>query len=202
MSDDLKLVEQFQKETGIKLKRVPLDDIERGVTGFAADDNGRVRGLAIWYKRLRRLPTQLSKFQRLEKLVLVDTKISDISSLKELKGLTDLNLLENQISDISSLKELKGLTDLNLMYNKISDISSLKELKNLKILDLRLNKITHMPAEFLDLGLAIKLVWGGGEGIILGNNPLESPPTEIIGQGNDAIRQYFKSLSGEKQALK
>jgi len=224
MSDDLKLVEQFEKETGITLKRIPLEKIWAATTGFAVDDNGRVRGLAIGDKKLLRLPELLSKFQRLEKLFLVGKEISDISSLKELKGLTHLELWQNQISDISNLKELKGLTFLNLhsnqisdisslnelkeltvlnlAYNQISEISSLKELKNLKQLYLQENKITHMPAEFLDLGLEIK--WdddGENEGIYLEGNPLESPPVEIIEQGNEAIRQYFKSLAGEKQAL-
>jgi hypothetical protein len=74
-------------------------------------------------------------------------------------------------------------------------------LKNLKQLYLIDNKITHMPAEFLDLGLEIKWEWEKGEGIFLEDNPLESPPVEIIKKGNEAIRQYFKSLEGEKQAL-
>jgi Leucine-rich repeat (LRR) protein len=104
-SDDLKLIEQLEKETGIKFERVSLKEIWiYDVTGFAADDNGRVRGLAIRSKKLLRLPALLSKFQRLEKLFLVGNEISDISSLKELKGLTHLNLYNNQISDISSLK--------------------------------------------------------------------------------------------------
>jgi hypothetical protein len=38
-------------------------------------------------------------------------------------------------------------------------------------------------------------------GIILQQVPLESPPAEIVKKGNEAIRQYFKSLSGDEQAL-
>jgi internalin A len=225
-SDDLKLIQQLQLRMLLKLQRVPLERI--GVDFkicFAADDNGRVQGLSIREKKLRRLPALLSKFQGLEKLALRGNQISDISSLKELKELTHLDLRYNQISDISSLKELKGLTVLNLQgnqirdisnlkelkeltvlsldSNQISDISSLKELKNLKKLYLQANKISHMPAEFLHLGLAIK--WRqervGEEGIFLYANPLESPPMEITRQGDEAVRQYFKSLEGEKQAL-
>lgn len=181
MSDDLKLIEQLEKEMGIKLERISLERIEtHGNTGFAADNKGRVRGLSIFGKRLQGLPTLLSKFQRLEKLVLYN----------------------NRINDISSLKELKRLTVLDLQTNEIRDISSLKELKNLKHLKLESNKITHMPAEFLNLGLAIKLKWDmEKKGIYLEGNPLESPPTEIVRKGTEAIRQYFKSLEGEKQAL-
>lgn len=63
------------------------------------------------------------------------------------------------------------------------------------------NKISQLPAEILDLGLEIKWKFELGDGIFLEGNPLESPPVEIIKQGNEAIRQYFKSLEGEKQAL-
>ena len=41
-----------------------------------------------------------------------------------------------------------------------------------------------MPAEFLDLGLEIKWDNYGGEGIYLADNPLESPPVEIIKKGS------------------
>ncbi len=156
MSDDLRLVKQLQKETGIELPQIPMEKIvEFGVIGFAADNNGRVRGLAIWAKKLLRPPALLSKFQRLEKLTLWGTKISDISILKELK--------------------------------------------NLKNLYLEYNKITHMPAEFLDLGLEIKWKFKTPyEGIFLSGNPLKSPPVKIIKKGNEAIRHYFQSLAGEE----
>ncbi len=202
MTNDLDLVKQLEKEIGKKLKQVPLKEIgKKAITAFAKDDNGHAKGLSILSVKLPRLPAVLSKFQRLETLVLYETQISDISSLKELKGLTELYLHLNKISDISNLKELKGLTKLFLWENQISDISSLKELKNLKTLALWYNKITHLPAEFLDLGMEIKWEYGSEFGIFLQGNPLETPPVEIIKQGNEAIRQYFKSLEGEKQAL-
>ena len=240
-------LKQLEKEIGIKLKQVPLERIgEEPLIVFAKDDNGHVKGLSICSVKFPRVPVVLSKFQRLEKLILFKIQISDISSLKELKGLTFLKLGDNQISDISSLrelkgltklilfgnlisdisglKELKGLTELDLSSNRISDISSLKELKeltklylsknqisdisslkglkNLKRLLLIENKISQLHAEFLDLGMEIKwkyeLPW---KGIFLEGNPLESPPVEIIKKGKRAIRQYFKSLEGEKQAL-
>ena len=53
--------------------------------------------LAIWAKKLLRLPALLSKFQRLEKLSLGVNRISDISSLKDLKRLTHLELQSNQL---------------------------------------------------------------------------------------------------------
>jgi hypothetical protein len=201
MTNDLDLVKQLEKEIGIKLKQVPLEMIgKKPLTAFAKDDNGNVKGLSIFKVKLTGVPAVLTKFQKLEKLFLYDTQIKDISSLKELKGLKELYLHVNQISDISCLKELKGLTFLNLYKNQISDISSLKELRNLKRLVLTDNKISHLPAEFLDLGMEIKWKWNDTDGIFLHGNPLESPPAEIIKKGNDAIRQYFKSLLKEEKA--
>ncbi|MCP4152829.1 MAG: hypothetical protein GY757_34165, partial [bacterium] len=203
MSDGLKLIGRLEEEMGIELKQVSMEKIGHWkVNGFAADNEGRVRGLAIWEKKLSPLPEYLSKFQNLEILALNKTQISDISSLKKLKGLKVLYLYINQISDISSLKELKMLTFLHLSNNQISDVSSLKELKNLKRLYLIGNKISYIPAEFLDMGMDIK--WGLGtqhEGIYLADNPLESPPVEIIKKGNQAIREYFNSLAEKSQAL-
>jgi small GTP-binding protein len=75
-------------------------------------------------------------------------------------------------------------------------------LKNLKRIYLMNNKISQLPAELLDLGLEIKWEyqspWGG---IFLEGNPLESPPVEIVKQGTEAVRRYFKSLEGKEQTL-
>jgi internalin A len=103
----------------------------------------------------------------------------------------------------ATLPKFQQLEKLVLAENQVNDISSLKELKNLKYLDLRYNRITHMHAEFLDLELDInwEQKWDSEKGIFLYGNPLESPLVEIIEQGMNAIRQYFKSLEGEKQAL-
>ena len=183
MTKELELLKQLEKEIGTKLAQVPLERIGRQVmNAFAADHRGQVTGLSLCDLKLKRVPALLSTFTTLEKLDLYKNQISDISSLKELTVLTELVLSSNQISDISSLKELK-------------------ELKNLKYLSLRYNKISKLSAEILDLGLDIKWGYDGTEGIVLEGNPMEEPPVEIIKQGNEAIRQYFKSLEGKKQAL-
>jgi len=143
--------------------------------------------------------SELKELTNLTLLFLMDNQITDISVLKDLTNLTLLDLRNNKIRDISVLKELKNLTLLSLSYNKITDISVLKELTNLTHLDLSYNKITHLPSEIVDMGMDI--LWDGYSGIILKNNPLESPPIEIVKKGREAVIDYFKSLEGEKQAL-
>ena len=141
----------------------------------------------------------LTESHNLTHLYLISNKITDISVLKELTNLTQLDLSSNKITDISVLKELTSLTQLYLTFNKITDISVLTELHNLTHLYLISNQITHLPSEIVDMGIDIR--WKGDSGILLENNPLESPPIEIVKKGREAVIDYFKSLEGEKQAL-
>ncbi|MCD4817634.1 MAG: leucine-rich repeat domain-containing protein, partial [Candidatus Cloacimonetes bacterium] len=73
-----------------------------------------------------------------------DTKLIDISILKEIKFLTKLSLYSNQITNLEPLKELKNSIELDLSGNQITDIEPLKELKNLTALWLQDNKIVDL----------------------------------------------------------
>lgn len=83
---------------------------------------------------LRTLPPPYS-------LDLADSNVTDISALRELKGLTTLSLFDNNVVDISALRELKGLTKLDLGLTHVADISALRELMGLTTLDLRGAKV-------------------------------------------------------------
>ncbi len=124
--------------------------------------------------------------------------IKQISCISFLKNLTELDLNGNFISDISFLKDLTNLTKLDLSRNFISDISFLKDLTNLTKLDLRSNSVKKLPIEITNLTVRIKWSYDyTDKGIFLEDNPLESPPIEIIMQGNKALKNYFGQL--EKQ---
>ncbi|WP_299972427.1 hypothetical protein [Sulfuricurvum sp.] len=43
----------------------------------------------------------------------------------------------------------------------------------------------------MDLSLEIKLYDDDNGGIIIEDNPIQSPPLEIIAQGKEAIKRYF-----------
>jgi small GTP-binding protein len=146
----------------------------------------------------------LKDLKNLTELQLSSNKISDISAIENLKNLIRLYLGNNQISDISSLKDLNNLIELHLDETKISDISPLKDLNSLVGLNLGDNQITHLPKELVELDIDIE--WErffsvSDVGLNLYNNPLETPPIEIVKKGWDAVNTYFKSLEGEKQAL-
>ncbi|MDJ0903214.1 MAG: COR domain-containing protein [Xenococcus sp. MO_188.B8] len=136
----------------------------------------------------------------LKYLNLSGNQLSDISAVQYLTNLTELWIYDIQIKDISPLRELKQLRTLQLANNKISDISPLKQLKNLNLLSLPNNKIEELPSWITDFNMEINFNdgWSNGK-ITLGKNPLKSPPTEIVKQGKEAVRDYFKSLEGKNK---
>jgi Leucine-rich repeat (LRR) protein len=118
-------------------------------------------------------------------LDLSDNRVSDVSPLKDLVGLTNLSLIDNQVSDISALRHLTNLTRLELSYNQvidistigylinltylsldgnpISDFSPLKYLKNLTDIYLSDNKNTRLPPEIDHLHATIHMVGKDGQ---------------------------------------
>jgi internalin A len=72
-------------------------------------------------------------------------------------------------------------------------VTFLKEMKGLTVLYLNNNNLENVS--FLkDMENLTRVELEG--------NPIKEPPEEIISQGIDSIRDYFKALEGEKQLLK
>jgi Leucine-rich repeat (LRR) protein len=148
----------------------------------------------------------LKVLPNLTQLDLSYNQISDISVLKALSHLTQLNLRDNQLSNTRGLKNLLNLTYLNLTFNQLSNIIELKNLANLSELYLGGNKLITLPEWLLNFNLPIKLAnnydlevtFGNTKkGIFLERNPIETPPIEVIKQGNEAIKAYFEQLRKE-----
>ena len=142
----------------------------------------------------------LALLNSLQELYLRNNRISDISALASLNLLLYLSIDHNQISDISPLASLKFLQELYLNSNRISDISPLTSLKlqqSLSLLNLAHNPIKTLPLWITDF--TMKIEWDGNYSGKVGfitffDNPLESPPPEIVKQGKEAIRQYLRSI--------
>ncbi|MDY6933377.1 MAG: COR domain-containing protein [Spirochaetota bacterium] len=92
------------------------------------------------------------------------------------RNITFLSLRSADISDVSFLKELKGLTGINLSNNSIKAFEPWLAEKGL---DIR-----------IDNGFSIAC-------INLYGNPLESPPLDVVEQGNAAVRKYFIDIGEE-----
>ncbi|NOQ25654.1 MAG: GTP-binding protein [Bacteroidales bacterium] len=166
----------------------------------------------------------LENLTGLETLDLSFNKISDYSFLENLVGLQTLNLRANQISDYSFLENLVGLQILNLSANKISDISFLENLIGLETLDLSNNKISDIcflenficlkklnlssnnlkkiPVFIFQLEMEINLDKYGGEGLCLYDNPIESPPMEILKQGRQSVLDWFEATKQKLDEIK
>ncbi len=111
----------------------------------------------------------LNGFKTLRRLVIRDTRISDVSGLEGLVSLTELNLERNVISDVAPLATLKGLKRLQLNGNVISDVSPLAGLTRLESLNLEDNAISDFsPLKALSDKIPIRsennpgTLWHGG----------------------------------------
>ena len=65
--NDQELLEQLQRETGAKLRRVPFDKLLEGLGNrYAADENGRIIGLMLFSKKLKTFPESLLQLTNLQ----------------------------------------------------------------------------------------------------------------------------------------
>ncbi|MCP5048664.1 MAG: GTP-binding protein [bacterium] len=144
--------------------------------------------------------TDVSILQGLTKLTILylgSNQLTDVNALQGLTKLTKLKLYKNQLTDVNALQGLTKLTKLILYNNELTDLSALQGLKYLSKLNLRNNQITQLPEKLAGLGMAINVketIYYGQVGLFLTGNPLESPPLEILQQGGEAVKSYFKSL--------
>jgi len=137
----------------------------------------------------------LTNLTNLTKLGLNNNKISDISSLSNLTNLKLLKLGNNSITDISSLENLTALEKLYLNNNCISDINPLRNLKKIQSLNLQRNPIVSLNewiTEFnLDIKYSDKLIIEDKNIISFYDNPIETPPIEILKLGKNSIKNWF-----------
>lgn len=147
---------------------------------------------------------QVKDIQSLNKLKLTalslgGNEIENIDFLKFHLNLKTLHLQENQIKNLKILSNLIGLDSLMLQDNQISDLSGLENLKKVKTIALQDNPIKDLPLWITQL--YGKIQWSqytnGVNGIFLYNNPISSPPLEIVKQGKAAIKRYFEKIIDE-----
>ena len=130
--------------------------------------------------------------KNLKELYLLGCRVSDVSPVAKLTGLTRLRLAGNPLSDISSLAKLTNLKWLSLADNKIVDVAPLTKLKNLTWLHVGGNEISDFSP--LDgLRENIRLIWSNNPGFPQGGPKIEGPwlwvlvPEEDIRSGTDDL---------------
>lgn len=145
----------------------------------------------------------LPKNNKLLKLDLGANKIEDINALNVLSHLKYLNLRSNKISILSSLKDLCNLQTLILEANKIREINFLSELTGLRTLDLRNNAITDIiPLRKLIIDSNLKVSLKDIKyGILIKDNSLTTPPSEIIIKGKETLTEYITDIERSRSIL-
>ena len=96
---------------------------------------------ALFTKDCQEADRYLNKLNRLR---IGYSQISDLRPLASLNKLTSLNLANNQISDLRPLANLNKLTYLNLGYNQIVDLRSVASLTELIYLNIAINLISDL----------------------------------------------------------
>ena len=142
----------------------------------------------------------LSGLTGLTHLYLSSNKLTAVSTLSGLTGLTHLYLSSNKLTAISALSGLTSLTDLYLSFNELTAVSALSGLTSLTRLNIENNEITSIPKALVLLSAEITIDKHSYSGISLYNNPIESPPPEIIKQGKQAMLAWYEAR--EKKQLK
>ncbi len=183
---DLKPISGLKKLCNISLCKnqiiniKPLSDLQRAE--YICLSNNHIEDLG-----------GLSCLFNLETLALDGNKISELKSLSRLEALQNLFLDRNEIIDIRALSGLTSLKVLTMSYNKVNEIEPIRNFSDLTYLGLGGNALKKLPSWITDF--PIEICWEYRKNaVVLFDNPLESPPPEIVKQGKEAVRNYFKQI--------
>jgi internalin A len=166
---------------------------------------GKLTNLTTLYlegNRLTSVPAELAQLSNLTILDLSDNRLTSVpAEFGQLTNLAELRLDFNQLTNIpAEFGQLTNLTELWLQRNQLMSVpAELSQLRKLEILDLSGNKLSELPLEMA--GLGIDILWGRwqgyNKGIYVDDNPLQSPPIEVVKRGREAIQQWFEALEEE-----
>jgi small GTP-binding protein len=145
------------------------------------------------------VPNVIRQLKKLERLGLAANQLSVIPEwIPELENLTGLNLYDNALTSIpASISGLRKLNWLSLGNNRFNAIpESVYELRSLEEVDLgnllgieNQNEIKEVSSKILQLENLRTLD--------LMNNPIETPPLEVVSEGVEAIKEYFRQIEAE-----
>ena len=178
--------------------------------GCFISPEGNVVGLALCNMNLTSIPNEILTFKHLKRLNLGDNKLRSLPrKIENLEELDQLQLFGNRISKIPvNLRSLSALTMINLASNNFREFPEIVlDVPNIRTIYFFDNRIVSLPESFFekDFEVVVDRRERGRNStskvVYLEDNPIESPPIEIIRRGRDAIFEYFAALSADTQPL-
>ena len=141
----------------------------------------RIRGFP-----LGSVPESLRALRKLKSLDLSVVEIDFLPSWIAELPLATLRAVGNKISSLpESFANLKTLRELDLSFNPLKEIPQcVFELGSLEFLNLKDCDIREVPEDILRMWALTRLY--------LFENPVESPPIEVVSKGLDEIREYWR----------
>jgi internalin A len=210
-------IAQLQNLTSLNLG----DNQLKTVPGWIAQLQN-LTSLNLGDNQLKTVPDTIAQLQNLTSLNLGDNQLKTVpDAIAQLQNLTSLNLGGNDFTTIpDSIIQLPNLTSLDLSFNDLTTIpNTITQLKNLTELQLDGNKFTAVPEVLYELSTLESLSFANYglsedrnqikeisskilrlenlQSLDLDDNPIETPPPEVVRQGVDAIRNYFRQLEAE-----
>ncbi len=180
-------IASLQQLTTLNLNRNPLTKLPEAIANLQ-----QLTTLDLSSNKLTTLPEAIANLQQLTTLDLSSNKLTTLpEAIANLQQLTTLNLSHNQLTTLpEAIANLQQLTTLDLSSNKLTTLpEAIASLQQLTTLDLSYNRLTTLPEAIASLQQLTTLDLIG--------NPIEKPPPEIVEQGIDAIKDYFRQLETE-----
>jgi Leucine-rich repeat (LRR) protein len=157
---------------------------------------GQLTNLQVLYlsaNQLANIPPEILQLTNLQYLFLGENNLVIIPS--EIGQLTNLQVLDLSYNELTSLpseiRNLRNLQVLNLGSNQLTSLPvEIGQLANLRQLYLYDNQLQHLPTQMSNL---TNLTCADYCSLALDNNPLISPPPEVVEQGTDAVLAYLRN---------
>ncbi len=199
------------------LKELDLSNNKLTTLPESISEMTQLAELNLWRNELTSLPESFSRLNNLNDLNVGYNQIKTLpSSISQIQGLSVLWLPANPWNSLPEwdwIANLHNLTALGLGECNLREIPKfVGQLHNLEVLNMVYNQITSIPDSLYDLSM-LETLWLTGNGIkeispkilqlgnlkqiVLNENPLEIPPSEVAEKGVEAIKEYFRQVNAE-----
>ena len=182
-----------------KLKKLSYLSLSNNQIELLPEWIGELKDLSelhISQNQLTTLPDSFSQLKAMSTLDLWGNSFSTFPNVVlKLDQLITLDMDSNHLSSIPvHIGQLKFLEKFLLQDNLLQQLPiGLAKLPKLELLDISKNKLRQLPRQFFESNLAVSSN-SSDRGLRLSGNPLESPPSELVEQGNEIVLSYFEEI--------